>query len=146
MTSLRPYGDIAILKDYVSNIGLKETTLTGLLTRAATNIETEIFGDTGGEFDSNYKLLNMVKDYTELQAACQGHLMYGDRQDAKIYCDMAQKKLERIIYLDSSSETAAVEGTLEPALDGTYPSNPLGHRLEGRSPAGEQYRTVPPWA
>ena len=132
MVSNRPYGDIQIVKGYCSNIKLQETTYTKLMDRAATDIEGA-FKMAGSEFPTDYVYYNTIKSLVELKAACYAHLSFGLRQDAAIYCKLVTDGLAELKVEDVSLETDTSEGTMEPLIPETYPANPVGHRLEGRT-------------
>lgn len=139
----RPYGELSVLKSYCSNINLGDDTFNFLLARAANKVEG--YFKTGGKpFQTDFELLDQVKDYVETRSACKAHMMYGDRNDAKIYCDDAKEILADMGIIDTSLETDE-ENSLYPAIEETYPSNPVGRRLEGRSHYINDNRTVPPW-
>lgn len=127
----RPYGDLTVVKQYVSNVKISDTTIQKVIDRIATKIEAK-FHLNGAEFDATYVYLNTIKNYVELKSACQIHLMYGKREDAKLYCDLAKEELEDLIEDDITLETET-EGEIVPLTLETYPANPLGHKLEGRS-------------
>lgn len=144
MVSNRPYGDVQIVKNYCSNIKLQESTYTAFLTEAATDLEAA-FHLNGGEFPTDYVYYNKIKGLVEKKAACLAHLTYGLRTDAKIYCDLVKDGIAELKVDDTMLETTDGDGTLEPSIPETFPANPIGLRLIGRSTeTGDD--TIPPYA
>ena len=140
----RPYGDVAVLKQYCSNIKLQDSTYIAFLNRAASDIESA-FKMAGTEFPTDYVYYDKIKGLVELKAACYAHLAYGLRTDAKIYCDLVKDGIADLKVDDTMLETETSEGILEPSIPETYPANPVGLRLQGRT-SGNVTRTIPPYA
>ena len=132
--TLRPYGDPALVLQYMSNVKLRDPTgtVTKLMDRVANDVEGAFKLPEGEEFPTDFPRLLSIKNLVELGSACQGHLMYGDRQDAKLYCERYDKKLESLLVEDVLIEDEDTIGTMEHVEPETYPSNLAGTHLLGR--------------
>jgi hypothetical protein len=131
MVTNRPYGDIEIVKGYLSNVKLMTTTIAKLLDRAASDVEKDM-KMAGTEFQTDYVYYNTIKELAELKAGCLGHLSYGKREDAKIFCDLYTAGVAGLLVDDTVLESET-DGAMEPQIPETYPSNLGGTHLLGRN-------------
>jgi hypothetical protein len=123
-----------MVKGYIQNVKIKDTTITEMMNSAASDVEAA-FSMNGTEFSDTYVYINSIKKLVAKKAACELHLMFGKKEDAKLYCDGYEKDLEKLMVEDTTLDNANLGGAMQPVLPETYPSNPFGSRLEGRTPS-----------
>jgi hypothetical protein len=132
-----PYASKAVVKQYIRKVRIDESRIDDIIGRADVEINSQFHMGTAG-FDDTYDYRKKINDLAEVWSACRLHMMFGDPADAKIYCEAYKSGLES---LKEDITNISIMGKVKAILPETYPGNPFGHRLEGKSRIGQ----IPEW-